>query len=387
MQWHRDAGLPRHPVQRGRRDQHRGRAALAVARLRHRRHRARGLPLTRARVCRAARDVPAAGLSPFRETGRGTSPGHGGIPFVNLGDVPRLVWVLAAGRFVGSASSFLMLFLILYLTGPRDLPVARPAWSRAATASGCCSATSPAAGGVTGRPPPHLLPAPPSPAWASPRCRGCRCPRWRSRCRSFAYLGATAGGLQGALAALAVGRAATGVRRSRSAGPPPTPASSSAPRSGRSSSATATTRSSSSTALLTLARAVSPVAPCLPRRRARASRAGSDAPGLWRALRADRASDDPAAGVVLVDLVYRQLYTTLPIYLRDAGQPVALYTALIAVGSGLILALEIPVALRLRRLPVVPDHRDRLRPGRRRLRAVRRCRSPRPRRRCWRWWC
>ena len=50
--------------------------------------------------------------------------------------------------------------------------------------------------------------------------------------------------------------------------------------------------------------------------------------------------------MVLVDVVYRQLYTTLPLHLRDEGQPVALYTALIAVGSGLILLLEIPVALR-----------------------------------------
>jgi dipeptide/tripeptide permease len=36
------------------------------------------------------------------------------------------------------------------------------------------------------------------------------------------------------------------------------------------------------------------------------------------------------------------------VYLRDHGQPVGLYTALIAIGSGLILFLEIPVALRLR---------------------------------------
>ena len=49
-------------------------------------------------------------------------------------------------------------------------------------------------------------------------------------------------------------------------------------------------------------------------------------------------------GVVLVDLVYRQLYSTLPVYLRDHGQPLGLYTLLIALGSGLILLLEVPVA-------------------------------------------
>jgi hypothetical protein len=58
--------------------------------------------------------------------------------------------------------------------------------------------------------------------------------------------------------------------------------------------------------------------------------------------------------IVLVDIVYRQLYTTLPVYLRGRGQPLGLYAALIAIGSGQILLLEIPVAVRLRRLPARP---------------------------------
>ena len=33
---------------------------------------------------------------------------------MSLRDVPRLVWVLAVGRFLGSTSSYLMLFLTLY---------------------------------------------------------------------------------------------------------------------------------------------------------------------------------------------------------------------------------------------------------------------------------
>jgi dipeptide/tripeptide permease len=69
---------------------------------------------------------------------------------------------------------------------------------------------------------------------------------------------------------------------------------------------------------------------------------------LWRALRGDRALMMLLPAVVLVDVVYRQLYTTLPIHLREAGEPVGLYTALIALGSALILLLELPVALRLR---------------------------------------
>jgi predicted MFS family arabinose efflux permease len=69
--------------------------------------------------------------------------------------------------------------------------------------------------------------------------------------------------------------------------------------------------------------------------------------GLWRAVRADRSLVVLLGGVVLVDLVYRQLYSTLPLHLRDSGAPVGLYAAVIAVGSGLILLLEIPVTQRL----------------------------------------
>jgi MFS family permease len=65
--------------------------------------------------------------------------------------------------------------------------------------------------------------------------------------------------------------------------------------------------------------------------------------GLLRALRLDRPLVVLLVGVVLVDLVYRQLYSTLPLHLRDSGQPVWLYATVIAVGSALILVLEIPV--------------------------------------------
>jgi MFS family permease len=76
--------------------------------------------------------------------------------------------------------------------------------------------------------------------------------------------------------------------------------------------------------------------------------------GLWHTVRADRSLWLLLPGVVLVDVVYRQLYSTLPLHLRDQGQPLALYTALVAVGSGLILALEVPVALWLRNRPAIP---------------------------------
>lgn len=43
---------------------------------------------------------------------------------MDLRDLPRVVWVLAAARFVSSAASFTMLFLTLYLTGPRAIETA-----------------------------------------------------------------------------------------------------------------------------------------------------------------------------------------------------------------------------------------------------------------------
>ena len=267
-------------------------------------------------------------------------------------DVPRLVWVLAAGRFVSSASSFLMLFLTLYLTGPRDLPVVVAGvvagaygvgmlvgnltggrwgdrFGHGRTLVACSTASGLGVAAVPWLPVPVLAVALPL----------------------LAYLSATAAVSNGALTALAVPRGdrRTSVAIGRAAsnagfvlGPP----------------LGALLVAHSWEALFVLDGLVTlavrfAVARSLLRdeQPATATTAG---PSLWRALRADRALVRLLPAVVLVDVVYRQLYTTLPIHLRDAGQPVALYTALIAVGSGLILVLEIPVALRLRRFSSIP---------------------------------
>jgi len=271
---------------------------------------------------------------------------------VNLGDVPRLVWVLAAGRFVSSTSSFLMLFLTLYLTGPRDLPVTTAGliaggygvgmlvgnftggrwgdrFGHRRTLIACSSVAGLGVAAVPWLPVPVLAVALPL----------------------LAYLAASAAVSTGALSALAVERGdrRTSVAISRAAsnagfviGPP--------------LGALIVAQSYDALfvvdGLMTLAVRFA-VAPMLPRDQPHVMR-DPGAPSLWRALLADRALMALLPAVVVVDLVYRQLYTTLPIHLRDAGQPVALYTALIAVGSGLILALEIPVAQRLRRFPSYP---------------------------------
>lgn len=266
-------------------------------------------------------------------------------------DVPGVVWALAVARFVGSASSFLMLFLTLYLTGPRDLPVAGAGLIAGASGVGLLAGNftggrwgdrhghrramliASVAGGLGVGAVPWL------PLGALvvvlPVC---------------SYLFAVAGVSTGALVALAVPRGdrRTSVAIGRAAsnagfvlGPP----------------LGALIVAHSYDALFVVdgvltAVVAAAVAPVLPRDEPAPAPTG--APNLWRALRADRALITLLTAVVLVDLVYRQLYTTLPIHLRDSGEPVALYTTLVAVGSGLILLLEVPVALALRRRSSYP---------------------------------
>ncbi|MGQ4486372.1 MFS transporter [Streptomyces sp. 372A] len=72
------------------------------------------------------------------------------------------------------------------------------------------------------------------------------------------------------------------------------------------------------------------------------------APGLWRALRARPAVPVLLAAIVCVDVVYRQQYSTLPVFLADHGHGTAFYGWLIAVNGGVILCLELPAAHALR---------------------------------------
>jgi predicted MFS family arabinose efflux permease len=262
--------------------------------------------------------------------------------------VPRLVWVLSAARFFSSLTAFLMLFLTLYLTGPRDLAV--PAAGLVAGSYGVGMLLGNITGGRWGDTFGHrvvLL------FGSTVSGLGIAAVPWLPMevvvvaLPLLAYLSATAGVSVGALSALAVARGdrRTSVAIGRAAsnagfvlGPP----------------IGALIVSQSYEALfvvdgvMTLAIRFL-VAPMLPRAPATPAVPHEDRVGLWRALRADRALMTLLPAVVLVDIVYRQLYTTVPLHLRDAGEPVALYTALIAVGSGLILLLEVPVALRLRR--------------------------------------
>jgi MFS family permease len=251
---------------------------------------------------------------------------------------------VAAGRFLNSASSFLMLFLTLYLTGPRGMDLG--AAGLLAGSSGIGWLAGSFTGGRWGDRHGHrrtalvastgsgLLVAtiPVQPVWVL----------WATLPVST-YLSATAGVSLGALTALAVerGNRRTMVAISRSAsnagfviGPPV-----GALLAAWSYDALFVVDG----AMLLLVRfALAPLLPDL--------KPVVDGPstGFLAALRADRALLRLLGAVVVVDLVYRQLYSTVPLHLRDSGMPLGLYAALIAIGSGLILALEIPVALWLR---------------------------------------
>jgi len=261
---------------------------------------------------------------------------------VDLRDLPRVVWALALARFVSSASSFTMLFLTLYLTGPRDLSTTTAGLLAGSVGVGMLAGyftggrwgdrfghrrvllTASSAGGLM------LVAVPFVPLWAL----------W-VLLPVQNYLAATGGVSSGALSALAVPRGGrrTSVAVGRAAsnagfvlGPP--------------IGALLVTWSYDAMfvvdglAVIVVRLALSRVLP-----KDAPDVADHDAPrgGFLRAVRADRALMVLMVGVVLVDLVYRQLYSTLPLHLRDEGQPVWLYATVIAVGSGLILVLEIPV--------------------------------------------
>ncbi|MBD0743473.1 MFS transporter [Streptomyces sp. CBMA152] len=89
----------------------------------------------------------------------------------------------------------------------------------------------------------------------------------------------------------------------------------------------------------------------LPARAAAHTRPSYDpgAPGLWRELRARPAVLVLLAAIVCVDLVYRQQYSTLPVFLADHGLDAHVYGWLIAINGGVILCLELPAVQVLRR--------------------------------------
>ncbi|MGY4771501.1 MFS transporter [Kribbella sp. CWNU-51] len=70
--------------------------------------------------------------------------------------------------------------------------------------------------------------------------------------------------------------------------------------------------------------------------------------GLWRVLLRDRTVLVLLATIVVVDTVYRQVFATMPLLLRDASSPAVAYGVLIGLSSVVIVCCEAPLAVRLR---------------------------------------
>ncbi|MFF4361898.1 MFS transporter [Streptomyces sp. NPDC001604] len=71
--------------------------------------------------------------------------------------------------------------------------------------------------------------------------------------------------------------------------------------------------------------------------------------GVWAALRARPAVLVLLPAILVIDVVYRQQYSTFPLFLADHGMDARVYGALLAINGGVLLCLELPVAVVLRR--------------------------------------
>ncbi|WP_416984002.1 MFS transporter [Streptomyces sp. T028] len=81
----------------------------------------------------------------------------------------------------------------------------------------------------------------------------------------------------------------------------------------------------------------------------RTTRTPHQAGGLWPALRARPAVLTLLVAILITDIVYRQQYSTFPLYLADHHMDTGVYGALLAVNGAVLLCLELPAALALRR--------------------------------------
>ncbi|MFF3337225.1 MFS transporter [Streptomyces flavidovirens] len=73
------------------------------------------------------------------------------------------------------------------------------------------------------------------------------------------------------------------------------------------------------------------------------------APGVWRELRARPTVLVLLVSIFFADIVYRQMFSTVPVFLGDHGMDTRAYGWLIAINGAVILCLELPAAVVLRR--------------------------------------
>lgn len=268
-------------------------------------------------------------------------------------DVPRVVWLLAAGIFVNAVVSFTFVFVFLYLTGPRGLGAAQAGLVTGISGIGLV------AGNFTG-------------GWYGDRFGHRRVLLAASALGGLALMALPAVPTVLLALLLALAQYASGVIRAANSAL----VAVTVPEGSR-RQAFAVTRCLSNGgfavggplgALIATglsydwlfvadgigtlffafwtARVVPARAATLP---SAAPDGGLGRGGLWRELRARPAVLVLLGAIVVIDVVYRQHLTTFPVYLADHGLGTRAYGWLMAVNCGVILLLEIPAALALRR--------------------------------------
>ncbi|MFD7625312.1 MFS transporter [Streptomyces sp. NPDC059851] len=275
-----------------------------------------------------------------------------------LRDVPKVVWLLAAGVFVNAVVSFTFVFVFLYLTGPRGLGTAQAGLVTGIGGIGLV------AGNFTG-------------GWYGDRFGH----------RRVLLAASTLGGLTlmtfpllpspGLYAALPLAQYASGVVRAANSALVAVTVPEGARR-----QAFAVVRCVSNggftlgpplgalvatglsydwlfvgDGLGTLLFALW-TARVVPARGAARSPAaapdGAPGRGLWAELRARPAVLVLLGAILLTDLVYRQQYGTFPVFLADHGLDTRDFGFVIALNGAVILLLELPAAVALRARPPLP---------------------------------
>ncbi|MCB5166844.1 MFS transporter [Streptomyces bambusae] len=273
-----------------------------------------------------------------------------------LKDVPKAVWLLAAGVFVNALVSFSFVFVFVYLTGPRGLGTAEAGLITGLGGIGLVAGNF--TGGWFGDRFGHrrvLLAA--SAAGGAVLC----CLPLAPTALLYAVLPAAqyaSGVIRAANSALVAVTVPEGSRRQAFAvircvsnggftlGPP-------------AGALIATTLSYGwifvldGLGTLFFALWTARVVPARGAAEAAAAPDGGRGGGLLRDLRARPALLVLLGAIVVTDVVYRQQYYTLPAFLADHGIGIQAFGLVIALNGGVILLLELPAAVALRHRPAL----------------------------------
>ncbi|WP_242438716.1 MFS transporter [Streptomyces sp. CB00455] len=270
-----------------------------------------------------------------------------------LRDVPRVVWLLAAGVFVNAVVSFTFVFVFMYLTGPRGLGTAQAGLAVGVGGIGMVAGNF--TGGWYGDRFGHrrvLLAAATLGGLALTALPLLSTPLL---CAALPLAQYASGVIRAANAALVAVTVPEGARRQAFAvvrcvsnggftlGPPL-------------GALVATVLSydwlflADGIGTLVFAWWTARVVPARGASRAPAA-GGPGGRGLRAELRARPAVAVLLAAVFVVDLVYRQQYSTFPVFLADHGFDVRAFGFVIALNGAVILLLELPAAVALRERP------------------------------------